>query len=403
MTTGRGGAWPERIGNAIAKHVPERAWRFFTPRMFIMVGIVIAVLVLVFGVIFFPYVMMLLFAPRGGFVTVQTVSTVQAKPTLWQSQLRAVGTLHAVAGADLSSEVTGLVVKIGFKAGDDVRKGTLLVQLRDDSDRAQLAALEATATLADQTYKRDAALIKTKAISDTDYDTALANMKNARAQADAQAATVEKKAIRAPYDGRVGIRQVDVGQYVNAGQIVVTLQQLDPIYVDFDVPQQQMSLIGVGDKVSLTTDAAPGVTFSGHILAFDAKVDPNTRNVQVRATIANPDKKLLPGMFATVVVNAGAARPQITLPETAIVYNPYGDTVFVVTKQQGPQGEQLVARQRFVVLGETRGDQVAIESGLSTRDVVVSTGQLKLKNGTMVKVNNSVPLPDNPNPEPEDQ
>jgi membrane fusion protein (multidrug efflux system) len=402
MTTGRGWAWPERIGNAITEHVPERAWRFFTPRMFIMLGSVAAVLLLVFGVIFFP-VLKYLLGPHAGFVSVQTVSTVQAKSTLWQTQLRAVGTLHAVAGADLSSEVTGLVVKIGFKAGDDVRKGTLLVQLRDDSDRATLAALEATATLADQTYKRDAALIKTNSISATDYDTALANMKNARAQADAQAATVEKKAIRAPYDGRVGIRQVDVGQYVNAGQVVVTLQQLDPIYVDFEVPQQQLGLISVGDKVSLTTDAAPGATFSGHILAFDAKVDPNTRNVQVRATIANPDKKLLPGMFATVVVNAGAARPQITLPETAIVYNPYGDTVYVVTKQQGLQGEQLVAQQRFVVVGETRGDQVAIESGLSASDVVVSTGQLKLKNGTVVKVNNAVPLPDNPNPEPEDQ
>jgi membrane fusion protein, multidrug efflux system len=402
MSTGRVGAWPERLRNNLADHLPQRARGIFTPRMFLMLGIVAVVAVLVLIVIFFPIIQYIIKGPPD-FTTAQAVSTVQAKPTLWQTQLRSVGTLHAIEGADLSSEVTGLVVKIGFNPGEDVRKGQLLVQLRDDSDRALLAALSATAVLDDLTYQRDASLVKTQAISQTDYDTALANMKNARAQVAEQAAIVEKKAIRAPYDGRVGIRQVDIGEYVNAGQIVVTLQQLDPIYVDFEIPQQQLSSLAVGNKVSLTSDAAPGKTFAGHILAFDAKVDPTTRNVQVRATVSNPGKILLPGMFATVIADVGTPRSEITLPQTAVVFNPYGDTVFVVNKTAGPKGEQLTVQQRFVVVGDTRGDQVAITSGLSTSDVVVSAGQLKLKNGALVSVNNSVALPDNPAPSPDDQ
>ena len=276
-------------------------------------------------------------------------------------------------GRNLSSEITGLVTKIGFSAGQDVRKGALLIQLRDDSDRAQLAALQASAELARLTYTRDAALIKSNAISQTEYDTALANMKNTRAQADAQAAIVEKKAIRAPYDGRVGIRQVDVGQYVNAGQVLVTLQQLDPIYVDFQVQEQQLSQLSVGDKVGLTTDAVAGKTFSGEIVAFDPKVDPDTRNVHVRAMISNPDKKLLPGMFATAITNIGRPNERVTLPLTALTFNPYGDTVFVVSKngKDDDGKDKLIAQQRFVTIGETRGDQVAILSGITPKDTVM--------------------------------
>ena len=358
--------------------------------MFTMLAIVGAVLVLVFGYIIAAPIVKFLLMPKSAFIQVQTVSTVRAQRTFWQMQLRSVGTLHAVEGADLASEIAGLVTQIGFRAGEDVRAGTLLVQLRDDSEQA--SAEEAL-----QTYKRYAALIKTQAISQLNYESALANMKSTRA-------AVEKKAIRAPYDGRVGIRQVDVGQYVNAGQIVVTLQQLDPIFVDFQVPQQQLSLLKTGDKVTLTTDAVAGQNSYGEIVAFDPKVDPDTRNVHVRASIQNPDKKLLPGMFATAITNVGQARPLITLPQTAVVYNPYGDTVFIVAKATDTKGgEQLVAQQRFVTVGETRGDQIAILSGLSTKDVVVSSGQIKLKNGTAVSINNSVTLPNNPAPAPVDQ
>jgi membrane fusion protein, multidrug efflux system len=334
----------------------------------------------------------------------QTVSTVQARMAVWQNQLQSVGTLHAVEGADLAPELAGIVTRIAFKPGDDVKKGSLLIQLRDDSDRAQLAALRAAADLARQTYDRDTALIKTNAISKLEYDTAVSNMKNARGQADAQAATVEKKAITAPFSGRVGIRQVDVGQYVTAGQTVVTLQQLDPIYIDFSVPQQQLAILKPGDQVRLTTNADPNATFTGHVVAMDPKVDPITRNVHVRAQIANPDKKLFPGMFATVVTNVGGQKSYITLPQTSVVYNPYGDTVFVVTRGHDTDGkDQLVVEQRFVVLGETRGDQVAVLKGLSTKDIIVSSGQIKLKNGTPVTINNAVRLPNDAAPTPVQQ
>jgi membrane fusion protein (multidrug efflux system) len=407
MPTERTGSWPGKFNAAIAGNMPKGMASYFTPRMIKMLLIVGAVLVLVFGYIIGAPIVGFLLMPKGAFTPIQTVSTVHAQKTQWQTQLRSVGTLHAVQGADLASEVAGLVTRIGFRPDEDVRKGTLLVQLRDDSDRAQLAALQAAAVLAAQTYARDAELIKTNAISQTVYDAALANMKGARAQADAQAAAVEKKAIRAPYDGRVGIRQVDVGQYVAAGQVLVTLQHLDPIYVDFEVPQQQLDLLRTGSKVTLTTDAVVGKTFTGEIVAFDPKVDPVTRNVHVRALIQNPDKKLLPGMFATVVTDVGAPQSLITLPQTAVVYNPYGDTVFVVTKSpasQNPTGkDQLSVEQRFVTIGEARGDQVAILRGVSTKDQVVGAGQLKLKNGTLVTINNSVQLPNNPAPTPVEQ
>jgi membrane fusion protein (multidrug efflux system) len=363
---------------------------YFTPRMIKMLLILGVGLLLIFAYIIGAPIVRYLLTPKSAFIRVQTVSTVRAQQTLWQGQLRSVGTLHAVEGADLASEIAGLVTRIGFRPGEDVRAGTLLVQLRDDSEEA--AAEEALLT-----YKRYTALIKTNAISQSNYDSALANMKSTRA-------AVEKKAIRAPYDGRVGIRQVDVGQYVNAGQILVTLQQLDPIEVDFQVPQQQLNLLKVGDKVALTTDAVAGRSFLGAINAFDPKVDPITRNVHVRASIENHQKLLLPGMFATVVTNISSPKPYITLPQTAIVFNPYGDTVFLVTKSKAADGsDQLVAQQRFVTTGETRGDQIAVTSGLTTKDIVVSSGQLKLKNGTAVAINNNVRLPDDASPTPVQQ
>jgi membrane fusion protein (multidrug efflux system) len=388
----------------LARILPPSLARHMTPRMFKMLLIVGITVIVVFAwVIFGPLVKFLLsgqsFGPQP-----QTISTTHARLTEWQPQLRAIGTMHAIHGADLAPEVAGLVRHIGFKPGEDVRKGTLLIQLRDDNDRATLAALRANAVLATQTYQRDAALNKANAISKQAYDTALASMENARAQADAQAALVAKKAIRAPYDGRVGINQVDAGQYVSAGQVLVTLQQLDPIYVDFQVPQQQLGELKVGGTVTLTSDAAAGKTFTGHVVAFDPKADPATRTVHVRAVVRNPGKVLLPGMFATVNVNVQKPVEKITLPQTALVFNPYGDTVFVVTHGKDDKGHAaLVVRQRFVTVGERRGDQVAILSGVKPDDVVVNAGQIKLKNGTAVTINNSVALPNNPAPTPEEE
>jgi membrane fusion protein (multidrug efflux system) len=395
-------SWLQRGHKAVVDRMPPVAARFLSLRMFLMLLITGGILALVFAII----AVKSSFSGGGmaGGPPAQVVSTVRAQPESWQPQLRAVGTLHAFQGADLAFEVAGLVTGIGFQAGQDVRAGTVLVQLRDDADRAQLAALRASAVLAQQTYTRDAALIKSNAIAKADYDSALANLNNIHAQIDEQQAVVDKKAIRAPYDGRIGIRQVDVGQYVNAGQVVVTLQQLDPIYVDFQVPQQNLSALSVGEKVTVTTDAAAGATFDGTIAAFDPKVDPDTRNVHVRAAVRNPDGKLLPGMFATVIVAHGAPQTPITLPQTAIVFSPYGDTVFVVTKAKDAKGrDTLIAQQRFVTLGEMRGDQVAILSGLKPDEDVVSAGQIKLKNGSPVTIDNSIRVPDDAAPKPQDQ
>ena len=387
MPTGRLETWPGRASDAIAKHVPPQVRHFFTKRMIVMLICVFAVLFLVFGFIIGKG--LVISAYMKNMVQTTTVATTQARPTEWQTLLREPGSLHAVEGVDLASEVAGLVTRIGFAAGQDVRKGALLVQLRDNTEKA-------AADLAAQTYKRYAALIRTQAISQSNYDSALADLKSAQA-------AVEKKSIRAPFDGRVGIRNVDTGQYVAAGTMLVTLQQLDPIYVDFQVSQQQLALLKVGSTVQLTSDAVTGKTFAGEVTAFDPKVSEATRTVRVRAVVRNPDKLLLPGMFASVVVDAGRPQSFITLPQTAITFNTYGNTVFVIAKQTVNGKAQLVAQQRFIVTGDTRGDQIAVLSGITPKDVVVSSGANKLKNGSIVIVNNTIALPNDSNPHPEEE
>ena len=376
--------------------------RFLSRRMIIMLSITLGFLVLVFGFVFGMrmYVTYRMTSQKQE----TTVATTHAKPTPWQTQLKAVGTLHAIDGADLSAEVAGIVTRIGFEPGQDVKKGTLLVQLRDDADRATLAADRANAVQALATYKRYVELIKTNAISQTAFEQAQASMLSTKAAVEAQAAVVDHKAIRAPYDGRVGIREVDVGQYVGAGTAVVTLQRLDPIYVDFTIAQQQLPFVKTGDRVLLTSDTFPGRTFNGQVAALDPKVDTATRTVRVRAEIANSAKELLPGMFAGVTIDIGTPGQPLTLPQTAITYNTYGNVVFVVKKQTDEKGkEQLVAEQRFVVTGETRGDQVVVLSGVTPADEVVSAGANKLKNGSLLVVNNAVALPNNANPHTTEQ
>lgn len=401
MASGREGTWREGSASQMAT-ARGGISRYLTPRMrwVVIIGVVVIAL-LALWLKFVPWFVMNVVMSKSDFIQAQAVSTMHPVKTPWQGQVQAVGSLHAVQGADLAAEVAGIVTKIPFKAGDDVSEGQLLIQLRDDSDRASLAALRATAVQATQTYKRNVALSKENAISKDAFDTAVATWKSATANADAQAATVEKKAIRAPFSGRVGIRQVDVGQYIAAGTTLVTLQRLDPIDVDFTVPQQQVSSVKPGSEVVVTSDGAPGKTFRGHIVALDPKVDSTTRNIRVRAEISNPNKILLPGMFATISVDTGKDARQLTLPQTAVTYNPYGDVVYVITPAKNEKGKDiLVANQRFVTVGETRGDQVAIISGVSEKDVVVTTGQLKLKNGMPVVVNNAVRLPNDAAPKP---
>ena len=323
----------------------------------------------------------------------------------WQPELSAVGTLRAVRGADLAAEVSGVISAIHFRSGEEVKAGAPLVQFNAAADIAQLESLKAAAELAQLTYQRDQRQLKVQAVSQATVDADEANLKVAKARVAEQQALVDKKSVRAPFAGRLGLRAVDLGQFVAPGTKLVTLQSLDPVYVDFGVPQSGLAEMKTGLKVSATTDALPGERFEGTIDAIDAKVDPATRNVQVRASLSNPRHLLLPGMFVSVTVDTGASERRLTLPQTAISFNPYGNTVFVVEdKGKQPDGKpKLVAAQRFVTTGATRGDQIAVLSGVKEGETVVTAGQLKLRNGVPVIINNSVQPSDEAAPKPKDE
>jgi membrane fusion protein, multidrug efflux system len=316
----------------------------------------------------------------------------KAANTEWSAKIEAIGSLRAVKGADLSLEVSGVVESISFNSGDDVQEGALLLKLRTADDVARLHSLQAVAELSDITYERDKKQFQMQAVSQATLDTDAANLKNAQAQVAQQQAIIDKKLLRAPFTGHLGIRAVDLGQYLAPGTVIVTLQELDPIFADFFVPQQAVDQIRLGQAVTVKVDAFKDQTFTGEILAINPKVDTGSRNVQVRATLKNPDHKLLPGMYATVDIAVGAPQNYVTLPQTAITYNPYGDTVYVIeSKGSDADGKpQLAARQTFVTVGPTRGDQVAVLKGVGEGDTVVTAGQIKLHNGSVVLIDNSV-------------
>jgi len=322
----------------------------------------------------------------------QTVTAGKASFSAWQPKIGAVGTLRAVKGADLSLEVAGVVDQIAFSSGDDVEAGVMLLKLRSDDDLAKLQSLQATAELNEITYERDQKQFKLQAVSQATIDTDAANLKNAKAQVAQQQAILDKKTLRAPFAGHLGIRAVDLGQYLGAGTVIVTLQALDPIFMDFFVPQQAVDQVKIGEQIAVKVDAYKDQTFVGEISAINPKVDASSRNVQIRATLKNADHRLLPGMYATVEIPTGAPENLITLPQTAISFSPYGDTVYIVDdKGAGPDGKrQLVARQSFVTTGATRGDQVAVLKGVSEGDLIVTSGQLKLHNGSSVLIDNTV-------------
>ena len=334
----------------------------------------------------------------------QTVSTARAQFSEWQGEFQAVGTLRAVRGADIAPEVSGLITAIHFQSGQEVAEGAPLVQLNNESDVARLQSLMAAVELAEANYDRDQKQLAIQAVSQAVVDADAANLKSAKAQVAEQRALVAKKLVRAPFAGRLGIRAVDVGQYVNAGTKLVTLQALDPVYVDFYAPQKSLGRIALGQKITLKTDAFQGQQFTGEVSSIDPKVDPATRNVQVRATVRNAKRSLLPGMFATVVLASGGPQRFLTLPQTAVSYNPFGDTVFVVEESKGKDDKvALVAQQKFVTTGEARGDQVAILSGIKEGDTVVTAGQIKLRSGFPVIVNNAIQPTNEPAPQPKDQ
>jgi membrane fusion protein (multidrug efflux system) len=335
----------------------------------------------------------------------QAVSTIVAQASTWQPSVEAVGTLRAAKGANLAAEVSGLVSAIHFDSGETVKAGQLLVELNSEPLKAQLEQLKSAAALAKQNLERDSAQFKVQAISRAAVDTDAANLKSAQAQVTAQQATIAQKSIRAPFPGKLGIRQIDLGQFLAAGTTIVNLQKLDPMYLDFSVPQGQIDLIHVGDKIAVQTSALPGKTFTGTISAIEPQVDMATRSLKIRAKIANPKDELLPGLFATAEVDEGAKRQYITLPNSAIAYNSYGSTVFLV-KDAGKDKDgksKLSVEQRFVTTGATRGDQVAVLTGIKAGETVVTSGQLKLHNGAPVFVNNSVPVANHANPKVSDE
>jgi len=375
-----------------------------TKRMIIMLVVAIVIFGGLLGFLIFRGIMIKNFIASMG-QPPQTVTTTLVKADNWKPTLGAVGTLKALKGTDIAPQLAGVVAEIPFASDSDVKEGDILIKLASEDDLAKLKALEADADLARLTYDRSRQLVKSRAVSQAQLDTATATLKSAIAQVAAQQALVNKKEIRAPFDGHVGIRLVDIGQYLTAGQKVTTLQALDPIYIDFTLSQSNVSQVAVGQSVSIATDAYPGASFAGKIVALDPKLDPATRNIAVRAELANPDHKLLPGMFASVQIVTGAEEKKLTLPQTAITYYPYGETVFLVKKGQPDANGKtpLTAEQKFVVTGTTRGDEVAITKGLAEGDNVVASGQLKLKNGTPLIINNDQTLPVEAAPNPQDQ
>ncbi|MDE2319426.1 MAG: efflux RND transporter periplasmic adaptor subunit [Rhodospirillales bacterium] len=369
-------------------------------RMTIMLLIVAVIFGLVFGWGFLRGIFIAKFL-KGFANQVQTVATIEAQETPWQPSVQSVGTLTAINGASLSAEVGGIVDTINFHSGEDVQKGDVLLTLRPNNDPAVLAQLQAQARLDAITYARDQKQFMANAIAKAQLDTDSANLAAANAQVAAQQATMAEKIVRAPFDGRLGIRQVDLGQYLQPGTAIVTLEQLDPLFVDFYLPQQEIARLQVGQVVDASLDAYPGQTYKAKIVAIGATVDAATRSLAVRAVLENGALRLRPGMFASVSVEVGAAQNTVTLPQTAIAYSSYGDTVYIVKHGTGAQGHaDLVASQVFVTLGATRGDQVQVLSGVQPGDEVVTAGQVKLHNGSLITVNNTIQPSNDPNPNP---
>ncbi|MCA0201527.1 MAG: efflux RND transporter periplasmic adaptor subunit [Proteobacteria bacterium] len=372
-----------------------------TKRTIIVVGVVAVVGGLLFGFQIFKGIMIAKFMNPGS-LPPQTVSTITAKMQPWQPTISAVGSLRAERGADLSVEVPGIVDAIHFESGDEVKAGTILVELRIEDEQARLAALQTSADLARTQFERNQRQFEAKAISKAALDVDAANLKNAEAAVTQQRATLNKKVVRAPFAGRLGVRRVDQGQYINPGEAVVTLQSLESIFADFYLPAEDAARVAVNQKVRLTTDATGEETFDGTIAAIDPKVDLKSRNVLVRARFANKNHHLLPGASANLTIEAGKPQQYLTLPQTAITFNPYGSTVYVAMEDgKDDKGQpKLTARQTFVTTGATRGDQIAVTSGIKEGDVVVTAGQMKLLPGSPLVINNTLQPSMNPAPKP---
>lgn len=356
--------------------------------------IMLSVLGILFGCILF-YKLFISFMIKRSLQAQQnpivTVSTMKATTSTWQPQITAAGSVRAIRGVDVTTSLAGMVTEIYFLPGQFILKNTPIVQLNADAEIGQLASLQAQAALAQLTYTRDTKQYHAHAISQQTLETDLENLKSLQGQVAEQSAIVAKKTVRAPFDGRLGINHINPGQYINPGDKIVSLQTLNPIYIDFYLPEQQLAALQVGQIVTVTTDAAPHQNFMGKITTIEPAIDSTTRNVEVEATIQNVDFKLAPGMFVKVFINAQKPVRWITLPQTAVSYNPYGALVYLVHEKSNQTKKPiLTVTQKFVETGDTRGEQVAILRGIAVGDEVVTSGQLKLKNGSQITINNEI-------------
>jgi len=347
-------------------------------------------------------------AMAGEFAAMQpppdAVTTIVAVREEWPATLNSIGTVAAVQGVTVSADLPGIVDRIAFDSGKTVGKGDILVQLDTRQEQAQLAGAESQLQLAKLNFERMQGLVQQDAVSRAEYDAAAAAHQQAEARLGEIRATIERKTIRAPFSGVLGIRQVNLGQYLTGGAPVVPLQSLNPVYVNFGVPQQEAAQIRPGRSVQITVGELGDSKFTGRVSALDSVVDETTRNVQVQATLANPGGKLRPGMFVQAQVMLGAGRQVVALPASAINYAPYGDSVFVVSDLKNPQGQPYRGvRQQVVKLGDARGDQIAVLSGIKPGEEIVTSGVFKLRNGVPVQVNNKVQPGNSATPHPEDK
>ena len=319
------------------------------------------------------------------------VTTVIVAPQPWQPVLRAIGTMKAVNGVTVSTDLAGIVTEIAFESGTQVKKGDVLVKLDTQQEEAQLQSSQARLALAKTDLERKRDLLTKKAIAQAELDVAVSQLRQMEASVTEMKALVSRKRIDAPFDGLIGIRQVNVGQYLNPGAPIAPLQSMDPIYVEFALPQQHFGSVAVGKKLRLRASGVTGAQFEGEITAVDSQINESSRNFTVQGTIKNPEQKLRPGMFVDVEVMLPAQENVLAIPSTSIAYAPYGDSVYVVREAPGPDGKPLrQAQQQFVKLGPTEGDQVTILSGVKEGDEVVTSGTFKLRPGAPVQVNNAV-------------
>jgi membrane fusion protein, multidrug efflux system len=333
----------------------------------------------------------------------EAVTTVVAKQEVWPATVDVIGTVAAVQGVTVAADLPGTVDKITFESGKSVKEGDVLIELDTRQERAQLAAAEAQRDLARINFERTQKLVKEGVVAQMEFDNVNAQRNATEAQVGEIKAAIARKTIRAPFSGVLGIRQVNLGQYLSSGQAIVSLQSLNPIYVNFGIPQQESGQMQLGRILRIITDDTDHAQFMGRITASDSVVNESTRNVQIQATLANPASKLHPGMFVQVKVHTGSDQSVISLPATAINYAPYGDSVYVVSEMKDPSGKAYRGvHQQFVKVGGSRGDQISVLSGINPGDEVVSSGVFKLRNGAAVQVNNTVKPADSPAPKPED-